>query len=113
MQENEDAKLTLQDRLRIAREFAGLSQGQVAKLLQMHRPTITEIEQGRRKITAQELAEFAGIYAVDIGWLLGTESPIGTGLDAKIQLAARNLAKLKRSDLDRVIALLQAIQSSE
>ena len=31
-------------RLRAAREAAGLSQGQVAKLLKLHRPTVSEIE---------------------------------------------------------------------
>ena len=37
-------------RLRMARETAGLSQGQVAKRLKMHRPTISEIEAGRRRV---------------------------------------------------------------
>ena len=34
------------ERLRLAREQAGLSQGQVARLLGKHRPTISEIEAG-------------------------------------------------------------------
>ena len=37
------------ERLRLAREQAGLSQGQVAKLLDLHRPTISEIEVTRRE----------------------------------------------------------------
>ena len=54
-----DAKKSLAYRLRIAREHAGLSQGQVAKLMDYHRPTISEIEAGRRKVSAQELTRFS------------------------------------------------------
>ena len=48
-------------RLRLARERAGLSQGQVAKLVAMHRPSVSEIEAGRRSVTAEELTKFAKI----------------------------------------------------
>ena len=44
------------NRIRTARENAGLSQGQAAKLLGFQRPTISEIEAGRRRVTAVELA---------------------------------------------------------
>ena len=97
-------------RLRIAREQAGLSQGQVAKMLNFHRPTISEIEAGRRKVSAEELAEFAKIYEVSTGWL--TSSPNTDNLDARVELAARNLAKLKKSDIDKVLRLLSSIKKS-
>ena len=42
-----DKKSTIAARIRAAREAAGLSQGQVARKLKMHRPTISEIEAGR------------------------------------------------------------------
>ena len=51
-------------RLREARKVAGLSQGQVAKLLAMHRPTISEIEAGNRRVSAEELTKFAETYDV-------------------------------------------------
>ena len=63
----------LSERLRFAREQAGLSQGQVAKMMDLHRPTISEIEAGRRRVTAEEMAEFAKIYEVSISWLSGSE----------------------------------------
>jgi DNA-binding XRE family transcriptional regulator len=47
------------ERLRMAREQAGLSQGQVAKKLNLHRPSVTETEAGRRKASPQELVEYA------------------------------------------------------
>ncbi len=103
---------TIADRLRIAREQAGISQGQVAKMFGMHRPTISEIEAGRRRVTAEELAEFARTYEVSVTWLMGTE---GTDdeIDDRVRLAARELAKLKSKDLDKVLRLLSTMRQSK
>ena len=93
------------ERLRLAREQAGLSQGQVARLLGKHRPTISEIEAGRRRVSAEEIGMFADIYEVSATWLLEREGE-STEQDDRIQLAARELAKLRPDDLDRVLHLL-------
>ena len=49
----------------------GLTQGQAAKRMDMHRPTISEIEAGNRNVTMPELARFAEVYDVDLAWLSG------------------------------------------
>jgi transcriptional regulator with XRE-family HTH domain len=103
---------TVAERLRLAREQAGLSQGQVAKMLKMHRPTISEIEAGRRRIVAEELAEFSRIYEVSVAWLSGSEGG-NDNLDDRVMLAARELAKLKPDDLDKVLRLLASMRSSK
>jgi transcriptional regulator with XRE-family HTH domain len=96
----------------MAREQAGLSQGQVGRLLDVHRPTISEIEAGRRKVNSEELIQFAKIYDVSLEWLTGERlSPIDD--DARVKLAARELAKLDRSDLDRVLKMLQTLKRSK
>lgn len=96
------------DRLRLAREQAGLSQGQVARMLAKHRPTISEIEAGRRRVTAEELAAFARIYDVSVAWLSGADED--DGVDDRVRLAARELAKLKAEDLDKVLKLLATMK---
>lgn len=101
----------LAQRLRTAREHAGLSQGQVAKLLNLHRPTITEIEAGRRKVNTDEVNAFAEIYDVSVPWLMGAEK--SEGIDDRVRLAARGLSKLKSEDLDKVLELLSSMRSSE
>lgn len=106
---SETSSSSVATRLRSAREHAGLSQGQVAKLLNMHRPTISEIEAGRRRITALELAEFAKLYEVSISWLSG-EDDDGLSSD-RVRLAARDLAKLRDEDLDKVMRLLSSLRS--
>jgi transcriptional regulator with XRE-family HTH domain len=100
-------------RLRLAREQAGLSQGQVAKMLGLHRPTISEIEAGRRKVSTDELREFARIYDVSIEWIVATESEGNNALRDRVHLAARELAKLKEEDLNLVLDLLSALREKE
>jgi transcriptional regulator with XRE-family HTH domain len=90
--------------------MAGLSQGQVAKLLGISRPTVSEWEAGRRRVPSEELARLVETYGVSSQWILGT-SPEAEREGPKVTLAARELARLKPDDLDRVIGLLKALRS--
>ena len=98
------------DRLRLAREMAGLSQNQVAKKLGLHRPSVTEMEAGRRKVTSEELALLSQIYKVSVSWLTNTKNDDSDIDRDRVELAARELAKLKPEDLDRVLQLLSAMR---
>jgi len=100
------------ERLREARKAAGLSQGQVAKLLQMHRPTVSEIEAANRRVSAEELVKFAETYDVTVSWLLGETSEQLEVNDPRLQLAARELSKLKSDDLNRLLRLLASMRNS-
>jgi transcriptional regulator with XRE-family HTH domain len=107
MPDNELLRAAIAARLRAAREQAGLSQGQAAKKLDLQRPTISEIEAGRRKVAAEELSLFAEIYDVSVSWLTNNESEVP---DPAVELAARELAKLKKGDLDNVLQLLRTLR---
>ncbi|HQU79849.1 MAG TPA: helix-turn-helix transcriptional regulator [Azonexus sp.] len=114
MNEQKDVRRAeVASRLREARKMAGLSQGQVAKLLDMHRPTITEIEAGNRRVTAEELTRFAELYDVTVSWLLAETADQLTTDDPRLQLAARELSKLKPDDLDRLLRLLASMRNSD
>ncbi len=108
-----DKAATIPTRLRAAREAAGLSQGQVAKMMNMHRPTISEMEAGNRRITADELAKLADLYDTKLSWLLGDSPERAATDDPKLQLAARELSKLKPDDLDRLLKLIAAMKSDD
>lgn len=109
---DDERRMNIAARIRTAREAAGLSQGQVAKHLGMHRPTISEIEAGRRRVSAEEIATFAELYGVDANWLTkGTEGQ-SKGAE-KIMLAARELSKLKEQDLDQLLEMLRMLRGSE
>jgi transcriptional regulator with XRE-family HTH domain len=103
-----EEKERIAQRLRVAREAAGLSQGQAAALLGLHRPSISESEAGRRAVPAHELVAYAKMYGVKVSWLTG-EEPVA--LDPRVQLAARELGKLKPADLSKVMDLLGILGS--
>jgi transcriptional regulator with XRE-family HTH domain len=81
----------------------------VAKLLGLHRPTISQIEAGKRSVKADELVRFAEVYDVEVDWLTGTSSP---GVDDRVMLAARELSALTPEDLDKVMNLLASLRAS-
>lgn len=108
----DDPRQGLATRLREARKLAGLSQGKVAEMLDLHRPTVSEIEKGTRKVSAEELGKFAQIYDVSLTWLVGDSPETLAANDPRLELAARELSKLKPGDFDRVIRLLSAMRQS-
>jgi transcriptional regulator with XRE-family HTH domain len=108
-----DERVEMGARLRTARELAGLSQEQVAKMLSMRRPSISEIEAGQRKVSSEELRKFSEVYDVKLAWLIGSDSEDEAADEKKIRLAARELSKLKPEDLTRVIALLRVLRRNE
>jgi transcriptional regulator with XRE-family HTH domain len=97
---------TVANRLRLAREQSGLSQGQAAKLMNLHRPTISEIEAGRRKVSTEEISAFARHYGVTVSWLLNEVEES----DPIVELAARELSKLKKEDLNKFLRILRSMK---
>jgi len=79
----------------------------------MHRPTVSEIEAGNRKVSAVELAKFAETYDVTTSWLLAEVPDQLDATDPRLQLAARELGKLKPADLDRLLRLLASMRDND
>lgn len=98
-------------RLRWAREQAGLSQGQVAKILDYHRPTVSQIEAGQRTVRPDEIARFAEMYDVREVWIVKGDAEAGETVDPRIELAARELGKLRKEDLDALLRAIRAMRS--
>jgi transcriptional regulator with XRE-family HTH domain len=111
MADNSENKKLIGSRLRWAREQAGLSQGQAAQRLSVHRPTISQIEAGDRNVRIEEIQQFAALYGVDENWLMKGDDVLEGERDPRIQLAARELSKLKRADLDSILRLIQVLRS--
>jgi transcriptional regulator with XRE-family HTH domain len=113
MKNGEESRKIIASRLFLARQQAGLSQAQAAKLLGFSRPTITEIEAGRRKVAVEELVSLSDIYDASVEWLSGKDAEHADEVRDRLQLAARNMAGMKPEDLDRVIALLTSLKSED
>ena len=58
------------ERLRKAREEAGLTQVQVAKKLKRPQSHISNVESGQQRVDVVELQTFAKIYNKDIGYFI-------------------------------------------
>jgi transcriptional regulator with XRE-family HTH domain len=96
----------LGNRLRQAREAAGLSQEQVARTLGLPRPAVTEMENETRKVSAGELKDLTELYKVSLEWLTGDV----LNQSRKVKIAARKLEALKEQDLDAVIRIIDSLQ---
>ena len=112
MSKQEERRKAIASRLRLSREMAGLTQSQVAKSLDWHRPTVSEIEAGRRRVSAEELAALVAMYGVNVPWIVGEEDGDSSLAADRVKLAARELSKLREEDLDRVLQLVQALRAS-
>jgi len=108
-----DRRPPLAEGIREARRAAGLSQSQVARLLGLQRPSVTEMESGNRRVSSGELVLLADMFEVSPEWLLGLGGEQGGAHLAKAQLAARELAKLKPADLDRLLELLSSMRRED
>jgi transcriptional regulator with XRE-family HTH domain len=95
-------------RIRDARAISGLSQAQAAERLNLQRPAISEIESGRRKVSAEEIIQFAALYKVDKSWLL-LEDDNELKMNEQVLYAARELNKLKPEDRDKVIDIIKML----
>jgi transcriptional regulator with XRE-family HTH domain len=106
MTDEKNVRQEIAGRLRLAREQAGLSQASAAEKFGWHRPTISEIEAGRRRVSGEEIAQLARMYGVDANWLVSGDEGGG---DPAIQLAARALSNLKKEDAEKILKLLRRL----
>ena len=113
MTANDGKRQIIASRIREARRLTGLSQGQVAKMLGLQRTAVTEIESSNRAVIAEELAKLAEIFDVSVAWLLGQGVTQLDVHDDRLQLAARELQKLKPKDLDRLLSILASMRGQE
>jgi transcriptional regulator with XRE-family HTH domain len=108
---SETKKKAIAARLVLARKQSGLSQAQLARLMKLHRPSISEMEAGRRNVSVEELTALAKLYSVSVSWLACEDSDKPDVNRDKLELAARKLAGLKKQDLDKILDLLRAMQT--
>jgi len=107
MQDNlQDNREKIASRLKEARLASGLSQEEAALRIGLKRPAISEIEAGRRKVTAEEIIQFAEIYIVNKSWLLLEEDDEES---RELKFAARELSKLSIVDRKKLLHILKIL----
>lgn len=99
----------LGERLRIARSNAGLTQEEAAKMLALSRPTLVAIEQGQRKVRAEELRLLAEHYKIAVGDLL---RPTAVHVDWVAKFRKSETKAAKASHADEAIRLLNRLATA-
>lgn len=91
------------ERLRKLRKYIGLTQEQVADILNLGRDAILRIEKGERKIDLQELMNFSKLYNVTIDEITMDEQTMNTN---EI-VFARGFKELSEKDQKEIISLIE------
>ena len=90
-------------RLRKLRKYIGLTQEQVAEILNVGRDAIIRIEKGERKIDLQELMNFSKLYNISLDELTA-EYHIKSSNDVAF---ARGFNELSEKDKKEIINLIE------
>jgi transcriptional regulator with XRE-family HTH domain len=108
--EGEDAWRELGERMRRSREYLGLSQGDVAEVLGLSRPAITQMEGGRRKISTLELGKLARLYGQSYEYFLGDVPEVVE--DETSQALFRTARDLSDEDRQQVLRFAQFLRNA-
>lgn len=105
-----DESAALGKRLKDAREAIGLPQAAVADHLGIPRPSVSDIETGRRRVAFLELKQLAALYRRPLAHFSGDESE--DTLDATTQALFRTASGLSDDDRQQVLRFAQFLQEA-
>ncbi|MBR8312484.1 helix-turn-helix transcriptional regulator [Burkholderia dolosa] len=109
----DEQRLLLAQRLREAREYVGLSQGDVATALGISRPAVTNIEAGTRKVEAVELDKLSQLYGKTMQFFLTGEPPVENTRVAFLARATHGLSDRDFEELGRFAEFLRSSGKSK
>ena len=102
----------ISENLKIARKAAGMRQEDAANAVGMLRVTLSQIESGKRKVSSDELLQFAKLYDVDPDALLEYEKD-GSGEAIKrfkdyseLLLLQEKFIKLNEGDREEILEII-------
>lgn len=90
------------ERIKDLRQSQHLSQEYVAKYLEMSRATYTQMENGNRKVTADDLAKLSDLFNVSADSILK-----GDDIELPATMFARSFEKLSETDQAEIMNLIR------
>lgn len=87
----------LGERVKKLRENYSLSQEEVAKRLKVNRVSISQIESGERKLTAEEIAKLSAIFNIDADILLDLKKDIRVRLEKEKDAVPKETSEIRIS----------------
>ena len=107
----EPDRVILGERLRVAREYVGLKQEDVARHLSIPRSALSHIEAGQRKVDALELTKMARLYQRSVNWFTGEGPPAESELPEEVAHVARAAASLSSQDRQELARFADFLKS--
>lgn len=107
----ETDRQTLGDRLRVAREYVGMKQEEVARYLSIPRSALSNIEAGQRKVDALELTRLAKLYQRPVSWFTGEDVVAEDEFPAEVAHVARAAASLSSQDRQELARFADFLKS--
>ncbi len=98
------------ERLRRSREYLGFSQEEVADSMEISRPAVSNIEAGKRKVSAEELRRFAQLYRRPYEYFLGEAEEIAD--DETVGALFRTTQELSDGDREQVLRFAQFLRNA-
>ena len=98
------------ENLRIAREYVGLKQEDVARHLGIPRTALSHIEAGQRKVDALELTRMAKLYQRPVSWFT-CEQGGSSELPEEVAHVARAAASLSSKDRQELAQFADFLKS--
>ena len=93
---------SIYEKLRDARNELGFTQDYVAKCLGIGRSAITQIELGKRKVTANEVERFCKLYHLSADYLINPN----IAEEQHVSVFARGFDELSENDQQEILNLI-------
>lgn len=101
--------LMVLQRLKKARQNAGLSQTQVAKMIDLsHATSFSDIERGENPLSVERLFLLCDIYGVDVSWVVTGLNP---NFDRKKWLEIVDKSNVIQEEGQQIIELLETLRN--
>ena len=98
------------ERIKGLREKRGISQKQLAELLHISPPSVSNWEHGKTRPTKANLRTLAGLFGVSIDYLMGADRPMTFGLaspsNKELMVVLEKYQGLPDREFDMVVSLM-------
>lgn len=103
-------RIKLGEKLKEARDYLGLSQEEVSKVIGIPRAAISLIETGQRRVDALELKEFARIYQRQVSYFTDEEVTAEASANS-VNFLPRAFQELTEKDQEELIRFAEFLKS--
>jgi len=101
-----EERAALAKRIKETREYLDFTQQQVAEALSLPRSAVSDIETGKRRVSADELKRIANLFRHPVSHFLGEERELAPDV-AALARTAENLSVADRKELLRFAKFLE------